>query len=102
MVLEVTEGEMINLGLHAVGFGLQRQGKSCQENNIKRFCSFFGATPLVCSIIFRDLQIIDIGNAAICKPKVMHFLMTLNWLKRYQVELTLSGLFKLSEESIRK
>jgi hypothetical protein len=56
---------------------------------------------LVCTLIFHDVQVQDIGEAAINKIKLKNFLMAMHWLKGYPVETMMSSIFNLHEETIR-
>jgi hypothetical protein len=101
MTIEVTENEMLSVGLQYIGFDVTKRFNVRESTNIDRFRSAYGASPLVCSLIFCDVQEQEIGEATISKPKVKHFLMSMHWLKRYPVESIMSSTFKLHEETIR-
>lgn len=65
--------------------------------SFRRFKSFFGVTPAVCSLIWQML----IGKKPPeAEPK--HLLWSLNFLKQYNVEHTRRSIFKADEKTIRK
>ena len=85
--------QMLSIGLHFVGFDIARTQHVIIERNEDRFVYMFGALSDVFSIIFRDIQDADISpNTAINKANPKHFLMCLYWLKRFQVETTITGI----------
>jgi hypothetical protein len=84
MVIEVSPERMLSIGLHFVGYDLARTQNVSVERNEERFVYMYGASSNVCSIIFDEIQMIDIGNSTINKPTPKHFLMCLYWLKKYQ------------------
>jgi hypothetical protein len=102
MPILVTERQMLSIGLNAIGYNEERQRNTSQEKNEESFRRAFGATADVCSIIFRELQEYDIGQATINKPKPKNFLMCMCWLKCYQVEMMLSAMFGCHEDTVRK
>ena len=63
----------------------------------RRFMSFFGITPLVCSIVWDKVkQNAPLGSA----PK--HLLWSLSFLKEYSHEHYRRAIFKADEKTIRK
>lgn len=63
----------------------------------RRFTSFFGVTPYVCSIIWEKLlPTLPIGG----EPK--HFLWALTFLRQYAVEHYRHSIFNADEKTIRK
>jgi hypothetical protein len=92
----VTEAQMLRLGLSFIGVDEERTNSSYDNKNRDRFTKAYGVSPLVCSVIFGDLQVLDIGDEKISKPKPKHFLLCMFWLKRYQVESILSERFRHS------
>jgi hypothetical protein len=102
MVVEVTADDMLAIGLHCIGFGQERIISHCQNTKMKHFESAFGIDPNTSCIVFHDLQVYDIGEHRINKPKVPYFFLTLFWLKRYPIEQISSGLFGYHEATVRK
>jgi hypothetical protein len=102
MTVEVTEAQMLLLGLSFVGYDEERTNRTNNNKKSDHFQKSYGVSPLVCSIIFGDIQVRDIGEAKISKPTPKHFLLCMFWLKRYQVESMLSITFGYHEETVRK
>jgi hypothetical protein len=102
MTVEVTEAQMLRLGLSFIGVDEERTNRAHDNSNRDRFTKSYGVSPLICTIIFGDLQVLDIGDKKISKPKPKHFLLCMFWLKRYQVESLLSTIFGFHEETVRK
>lgn len=92
----MTEKKMLSYGLSLVGFPTERQ--RCRESlSVARFRSFFGIGPKALSALFNDL----IQLKKLEKNDINSFLMTMNWLKCYDVEHNLAGRWGLGEEYIR-
>jgi hypothetical protein len=102
MVVEAGQDYMLVIGLNCIGFGPERTARHSETTKLNHFESAFGINPNVCSIIFHEIQIRNIGQKQIRKPKVPYFLLALYWLKRYPVEKVSSGLFGYHEDTIRK
>ena len=102
MTVEVTEAQMLRLGLSFIGYDEERTNRTHNNKNREHFLKSYGVSPLVCSIIFGDIQVLDIGDDKISKPKPKHFLLCMFWLKRYQIESILSIIFGYHEETVRK
>jgi hypothetical protein len=102
MVITVDQASMLRLGLSQVGYSINQINAALAETNRKRFQDFFGVSPTVCSTIFYDIQVLNLGQNQIKKPKALHLLMTCYWLKRYSVEPITAVLFKTSEDTVRK
>lgn len=64
---------------------------------LRRFQSFFGATPLVCSLIWDKIKH-DVPKGG--DPK--HLLWSLSFLKQNSVEHYRRSIFKADEKTIRK
>jgi hypothetical protein len=86
MTVEVTEAQMLCLGLSFVGYDEERNNRTHDNKNRDRFQKSYGVSPLVCSLIFSDIQVLELEEAKVSKPKPKHFLLCMFWLKRYQVE----------------
>ena len=102
MVQEVEPTLMLRLGLNFLGFNPARTEKHAAKTNKNHFERAFGANAEACCTIFHDLQVLDIGSAAIPKPKLDHFLLALHWLRRYPTEEANSGMSGLHEDTLRK
>jgi hypothetical protein len=102
MVVEAGQDVRLVIGLNCIGFGPERTARHSETTKLNHFESAFGINPNVCSIIFHEIQIRDIRQKQIRKPKVPYFLLALYWLMRYPVEKVSSGLFGYHEDTIRK
>jgi DDE superfamily endonuclease len=101
MTLDVTEQDMLIVGLRFIGYDATKTNNARAVTNLDRFQSAYGASPLVCTLVFHDVQVQEIGEATIHKPNLKNFLMAMHWLKRYPVETMMSSIFNLHEETIR-
>ena len=100
VLLVVTPEEWLVIGLQSVGFDPIRQNH-CHKTNIERFLAHFGASPETLCAIFSDLQTTQIEAARIAKPSILHFLMTMYWLKTYSSEPVMAATFKVDEKTAR-
>ena len=98
----MNEGVMLRLGLNQLGYTDFRLDRVCDKTNLYRFESAFGASPLICSNIFRDIQLLDIGDAIIDNPRPLYLLMGFYWLYRYPVEAMTAVTFKVDKDTVRK
>lgn len=64
---------------------------------LRRFQSFFGVSPLVCSLIWEKIE-----NAVPSGGAPKHLLWSLCFLKQYSVEHNRRSLFHADEKTIRK
>lgn len=64
---------------------------------LRRFKTFFGASPTICSIVWRELKN-DLPQGAL--PK--HLLWCLSFLKQYHTEHCRRSIFHSDEKTIRK
>ena len=97
----VREDVMLAIGLSQIGFSLSQVENVSQATNNSRFLSAYGVSTKVCCCIFEDVKNLN-GNARILNPKAYLLLMSLHWLKRYPVEQTMSAMFGMNEDTIRK
>jgi hypothetical protein len=102
MVVEVNEGLMLRLGLNQLGYSDFQRDRVCNETNRNRFVAAFGVSPLVCSMVFRDIQLHIADDATIDNPKPLMLLMSFYWLYRYPVETMTAAHFKFDEDTVRK
>ena len=100
MATVLTVDQVLKIGLDWAGFNACRRGRICRDNNIKRFKSHFGSSPLVCTVIWDDLLTTEIPDARIdrttCIDKTF---LTLYSLKTYLTEEKLAGISKLCERT---
>ena len=61
----LTVDDIQRVGLLLACFHVSRQQRVEQATNIRRFQSFYGSSPLVCSKIWEDLLTTDIPKARI-------------------------------------
>ena len=102
MVFQIEEQVMLTLGLNFVGYTPYRTRNHSATTNNNHFERAFGSSSKNCCSIFYDLQVLDIGEATIAKPKVSHFLLSLYWLKKYPTEEDSAGLSGLDADTVRK
>jgi hypothetical protein len=102
MVVEANAAEVLTVGLACIGFGPERTLGHSDKTQLKHFESAFGIDPDTISTIFHEIQVRDIGDKQIRKPKLPHFLLALHWLKRYPIEQMSSGIFGYHEDTVRK
>jgi hypothetical protein len=102
MVLFLSAANILELGLHFVGFEQHRCQRTCMTTNLRRFRAHFGVSPEAILAIFTDLQTTTIVEARINKPDPSHFFMAMNWLRAYKVEEQLAGSSKMTEKTARK
>jgi hypothetical protein len=89
---------MLDLGTEMIGFSKRAH----EQKKIEHFCASFGIEPNTCSIIFHDLQTVDIGNARIENIDPYFFLMTLYWLRHYTTNDVLAGIFRINRKTFSK
>jgi hypothetical protein len=102
MVVEVNEEMMLRLGLNQIGCTEYHRDRVCDKTNLSRFAATFGVSPLICSMVFRDIQLHVDDGATIDNPKPLMLLMSLYWLYRYPVETMTAVCFKFDEDTVRK
>jgi hypothetical protein len=99
----VTPDDMMQIGLEHGGYSERQINRAGLPLRYNRFKSWFGSHPVVCAQIWEDLLTTDIIEARIRPTDDLdHFLMALFFLKTYCTEHHRSGIFKLSEKSVRK
>ncbi|KAG7365076.1 DDE superfamily endonuclease [Nitzschia inconspicua] len=81
-------------GLDSVGF-LGRQASVSNEENLRRFRSFFGVGPAAAATVLFDLNRKE-------RVTIDHFLLAIYWLKTYQTETVMSRWWNMAEPTIRK
>lgn len=102
MVVHIAANDMLLVGLDCIGFPPERAANHNATTNMNHFTSAFGVEPHIATIVFNEIQVRDIGEHAIYKPKVRYFLLTLYWLKRYPIEQISAGIFGYHEDTVRK
>jgi hypothetical protein len=94
----ITPDEMLKIGLKLAGYKRRRIRRAKKKTNIDRFKGHFGSYPLVCVIIWEDLQSTEVDEARVPieDRKIKYFLMSMHHLKRYPTELEREGMFDIS------
>ena len=99
-----TEDEVLRIGLLYAGFNAHRQHRVERATCERHFKSQYSSSPLVCAKIWEDLITSpDIWENQ-THPKAASFekfLMALNFLKTYQTEEKMAGMWKTCETSAR-
>ena len=102
MILSFTEMEFLLIGLGLAGHSERTINRSKYSTNLSRFEAKYYASPSTCCEIFIDLQLTDIEEAKVTKPKPKHLLLALNYLKEYPLERNLAGTFGCTEKTASK
>ena len=102
VLLHFTGEEFLQLGLELAGYNQIRQTSTSTKMNTRRFMANYGTLPEACSALFDDFQTTTLNEARIKKPNPMYLLMTLKWLKLYQVEEAIAGQFGVVERTFRE
>jgi hypothetical protein len=97
-VIEVNHHAMLELGIEMMGFSKN----TIDGMKIERFRASFGMDPIACSIVFHDLQTVDIGIARIQTIDPYFFLMTLFWLRNYVTNIVMTGIFHIDGKTLTK
>jgi hypothetical protein len=100
----LTLDDMLRIGLDLAGFHISRQEQVQRGTNIRRFQSYYGSSPLVCTTIWEDLLTTDIPEARIAPMPgaIDKFFLSLNFLKGYASEEKLAGSSNMCEKGARK
>ena len=97
------EVELVNTfmyyGLEKVGFSRKQIDNSNERLCLQRFVSFFGVCPKTCKEMFSALKEVEPFRV---KCSMVHFFLTLAWLKSYGTYSVLSGQFKVTENTVMK
>jgi len=101
-IIRVSEEDLLARGLKSVGFDSYGQESNCLKTKILRFRASFGCDPKTCAAVFTEIQSIDLEGSCVKYHDVNYFLMTLNWLKSYKTEAEISGVFNVTEKTLRQ
>ena len=93
--------EVLRIGLLCAGFDANRHIRVAEETNVRRFQSHYGSSPLVCSMIWKDLVTAP-GQVLPKSATFDKFLMALYFLKEYPTKEKLAGMWYTCEKSARK
>jgi len=95
--------EVLNFGLHILGFLECQQTNRTYKSNIERFKAHYGSSPEVCLTIWEDLKATNVPHLRIKENDDFEFfLMFLYFIKVYPTELQLSLVFRQTEKTCRK
>ncbi|KAL7536423.1 hypothetical protein ACHAWF_013824 [Thalassiosira exigua] len=90
------EAAILSLGLQQVGFSSKRQQSVRSELNGQRFKAHFGVGPKTIRSLAKDVK------RGFPSFDIKYLLLSLNWLKIYDTEHTLSARWDFCEEHIRE
>ncbi|KAG7368233.1 hypothetical protein IV203_030976 [Nitzschia inconspicua] len=85
----ISANRMQEIGLNLLRFEGKKVSKSNKKTNDERFIANYGSSPLVCSMIYEDLQRTRVPAARVSSKanlKVRFFLMAIHFLKCYPTE----------------
>ena len=100
-----TADEVLRIGLLCAGFDSSRQVRVQRTTNERRFQSYYGSSPLVCSAIWEGLINSTKEDQTPHPPKSAtfdKFLLPLYFLKEYPTEEKLAGMWHTCEKSARQ
>ena len=101
--LIVSPDELMSIGL-GIFYNERRIRRARKATNIKRFRKHFGADPLVCVLIWEDLQTTTVEAARVPSEKLdpKYFLMAMNHLRKYPTEEEREGPWDVSPKTGRE
>jgi hypothetical protein len=90
----INEEDILYVGLSYVGFDLKRQQKVNRHRNVERFRAHYGVGPRPIVPFFGDIRE--------KYPEIIYrqCLLTMNWLKSYDLQPVLAGRWGYCEEYI--
>ena len=97
----VTTQDMLELGLHFVGYDWATIAKTCHATNMRRFLAHYGSHPETLADLFSVLKTTTVQEAKLAKPDIKYFLLTVHWLKTYDTNEVLASRWQLDESTIR-
>jgi hypothetical protein len=99
----VTADELVELGL-GIFFDVEQQRIVKKSTNLDRFVAHYGCLPLMCAILWEDLQNTQVPRARVKRSNAVprYFLMSLHHLKVYPTELQGEGPWHFTRKSRRK
>ena len=59
----LTGDEFLKLGLNLVGYKGHRIRRCKKSTNVERFVEHYGSIPIICAIIWEDLQTTEVAEA---------------------------------------
>jgi hypothetical protein len=99
----VTADEFLDMGLR-VHYNEKQLQNSKRSTKLDWFVSQYGCSPLICAMLWNDLQTTTMPRAKVkrSKAKPQLFLMTLHHFKVYPRELQAKGTWSISRKTYRK
>ena len=96
----ITPNEILWYGLELVGYTTSRLKRARLKRNIERFKCHYGATHVVCAMIWEDLQLTPHLEARVAPVDLCidYFLMAMHALKKYPTENEREPIFDISPE----
>jgi hypothetical protein len=84
--------------------GMNRGGRRQYSEKIKnrRFIASFGATPLICAIVWTELNGSNWFRRSPARVKPLHLFMGLHFLKGYNTEESNAAMFQCDEKTFRQ
>ena len=98
MLLQFTEDEFMRLGLSHCGFSDKTINRLSVDARLDRFKDKYYIPPSICSTIYHDIQTDNCVNK-IVKPKPLHLLLALFYLKKYPTGLDAAGFLDSCENA---
>jgi hypothetical protein len=94
-----TIDELLKLGLRMVRYRSKRIRRAKRETNLNRFRKHFGSSPLVCALIWEDLQTTKVRDAWVPPDsrRIEYLLMAMHHLKLYPKEYEREAMWDVSE-----
>ena len=90
--------DLLCLGLELVGFKTRRIKRTRYKKNLSRFCSAFGVGPETVRDLLNDIAQHGIKD----EPDAVWLLIALNWMRVYNTEEFMEGVFDSDEKTIRE
>lgn len=102
-----TQDEVLARGLELVGYDADGQAHVKRDTLVQRYRSHFGPNPRVHAILWSVLQSTEIAGAELAETertdKLFNmFLMTMYYLKTYNLESEVASRFGIHEQTVRK
>ena len=94
--------DILTSGLQLVGYSIKQQLRVKRQTNERRFKAHFGSCPLMCAVVWKDLQTCEKPLPSVSNKDFNLFLMTLFFLKSYPTEEIMASRFHLHEQTVRK
>ena len=97
-MVELQSNHLLRLGLEIVGFKARRIQRTRYKKKLSRFRSAFGVGADTVAQILNDLSQHEIKE----DPDAVWLLIALNWIRVYNTEEFMEGVFDKDEKTIRE